>query len=171
MGIFNKPTKIVQATPADVDIIRDIAADAFPKTYGDILSEEQIDYMMEMMYSHDKLVRDIQQDGFHYYIAFYRKEPVGYLSVQKQDTHTLYLDKIYIKPAMQKIGLGKDLIRKAEECGRQVCGKGAHLYLRVNKNNDAIGFYKHMGLTIEIEDKKDIGGGYYMDDFVMGKTL
>lgn len=171
MRLFNKPTKITLATQADIHTIRDIAADAFPKTYGDILSEEQIAYMMEMMYSDAKLTREINEEGFRYYIAFYRKEPVGYLSVQKQDTHTLYLDKIYIKPAMQKIGLGRDLMKKAEECGREICGKGAHLYLRVNKNNDAIGFYKHMGLTIEVEDKKDIGGGYYMDDYVMGKTL
>lgn len=38
-------------TPDALQIVRDIAADIRPKTFSNILSREQIVYMMEMMYA------------------------------------------------------------------------------------------------------------------------
>ena len=42
---------IRQATKEDITLIRDLAQIIFPHTYGSMLSQEQIDYMMEWMYS------------------------------------------------------------------------------------------------------------------------
>ena len=38
---------IVKATTEDIPVIRQLAEQAFPDTYREILSPEQIDYMME----------------------------------------------------------------------------------------------------------------------------
>ena len=48
-----------RAGMADIGIIRDIARHAFPATYRDILSPEQLAYMMEWMYSEESLRRHI----------------------------------------------------------------------------------------------------------------
>ena len=38
-------------TPESLQVIRDIAASIWPETFREILSSEQITYMMEMMYA------------------------------------------------------------------------------------------------------------------------
>ncbi|MBK7271419.1 MAG: hypothetical protein IPI07_18550 [Flavobacteriales bacterium] len=40
----------------------------------------------------------------------------------------------------------------------------------MNKRNEAIGFYEHMGFRILREEVIDIGSGYVMDDYVMGRA-
>ena len=41
--------EIRKATMEDVPVIRDMASVVFPETYREILSPEQIDYMMDWM--------------------------------------------------------------------------------------------------------------------------
>ena len=44
-------TDIRKATTEDIKLINELAWIAFPATYKDILTKEQIDYMMDWMYS------------------------------------------------------------------------------------------------------------------------
>ena len=46
---------IKKATLADIEVIRTLAAQTFPATYQHILTPEQIDYMMDWMYSSESL--------------------------------------------------------------------------------------------------------------------
>ena len=46
---------IRKATIEDIEIIRALAKQTFPVTYQKILTPEQIDYMMEWMYSAESL--------------------------------------------------------------------------------------------------------------------
>lgn len=34
-------------------------------------------------------------------------------------------------------------------------------------NSHTIDIYRHFGFTVIREEKNDIGGGYYMDDYIM----
>ena len=43
--------KIRKATTEDIPLIHKMAQEVFPATYADILSPDQLDYMMEWMYS------------------------------------------------------------------------------------------------------------------------
>ena len=49
--------------------VRSVAEKAFPATYSDILSERQLDYMMEWMYSAENLARQLEE-GHIFYIAY-----------------------------------------------------------------------------------------------------
>ena len=40
-----------QAVKDDITLIHELACQAFPATYRDLLSREQIDFMMDWMYS------------------------------------------------------------------------------------------------------------------------
>mgnify|MGYP006335582837 CR=1 FL=1 len=48
----------------------------FPHTYAEILSSEQIDYMMEWMYSKENLIKQMDE-GHIYFIAFDGEMPLG----------------------------------------------------------------------------------------------
>ena len=43
--------------------------------------------------------------------------------------------------------------------------------LNVNRNNKALEFYKKMGMHIAESGDFNIGGGFYMNDYIMRKKL
>ena len=53
----------------------------FRHTYRDILSAEQMEYMMDWMYSSSSLEHQMSE-GHVYYIAFSEEVPCGYVSVR-----------------------------------------------------------------------------------------
>lgn len=68
------------------------------------------------------------------------------------------------------MGLGRFMLgrieSRASELGRE------KLWLQVNKKNTGvIEFYRAAGFEVVKEAVFDIGGGFLMDDYVMGKQL
>ena len=61
--------EIAKATRDDLQSIHDMAQVVFRHTYRDILSPEQMEYMMDMMYSLPNLRAQLDE-GHHYYIAY-----------------------------------------------------------------------------------------------------
>ena len=61
--------EIVKATRDGLQTIYDMAQVVFRHTYRDILSPEQMEYMMDMMYSLPNLRAQLDE-GHHYYIAY-----------------------------------------------------------------------------------------------------
>ena len=47
--------------PTGIDV--ELATEAFPYTYREILTPEQIDYMMDWMYSPESLSRQMEEEG------------------------------------------------------------------------------------------------------------
>lgn len=60
--------KICEASIQQINIIQDIALRTWPTAFKDILSAEQIKYMLEWMYSTEKLKLQIQQQGINFYL-------------------------------------------------------------------------------------------------------
>ena len=104
---------IRKATLADIEVIRTLAAQTFPATYQHILTPEQIDYMMDWMYSSESLKNQMEKEHHIYYIAYEECEPAGYVSIQQEDTDLFHLQKIYVLPYFQKYKLGRQQIGRA----------------------------------------------------------
>ena len=68
---------MILAAESDMMQVHDMAEVVFRHTDKDILSPEQMDYMMDWMYSLTSL-RQQMQDGHHYYIVYEDDDPVGY---------------------------------------------------------------------------------------------
>ena len=73
--------RIEKAGYEQLQLVHDMAQVVFRYTYRDILSAEQMEYMMDWMYSMPNLEQQIKE-GHHYYVAYEEAVPCGYVSVQ-----------------------------------------------------------------------------------------
>lgn len=169
-------TTIRQATLSDIPAIRTMADVAFRHTYRDILTPQQMEYMMEWMYSEASLHEQMERLGHRFYILSVDADDVGYVSfnIEEDDNSHLvfHLQKIYLLPDHQGKGFGAQLLQHAEMRMSELAGtKSARYELNVNRSNSAVSFYEHMGLHKDREGDFPIGGGFYMNDYIMAKDL
>lgn len=158
-------------TDENFNSIRGIAKEVWPIAYGAILSQEQLDYMMEMMYSVPSLQLQANSKKHRFILAKEDEMVFGFASYEfnynkKPKTK---IHKIYILPSQQGKGIGKQLIDFIVNEAKARHQKG--LILNVNKKNIAIRFYEAIGFDISFEEVIDIGNGYVMDDYVMEKSI
>ena len=160
------------ATLSDRALIRSISERTWPSTYGHIISQEQIDFMLEWMYSDASLEKQMNT-VCEVYIANLNGDDVGFCSVspEAEDTNEVAhkLNKLYVLPSAQGTGAGKALLNKSIEVAK--ASGSSSLFLQVNKQNDAYAFYLKHGFVKEQEFKFDIGNGFFMDDYVMRFTF
>ena len=167
---------IIKASSGDLQTIHDMAQVVFRHTYREILSPDQMEYMMDMMYSMPNLVQQLQE-GHHYYIACIDGKPMGYVSVQHEDAdpegiEVFHLHKIYVMPEAQGRGVGMKLFETAVAHVRDAAaGCRARIELNVNKYNKAVEFYRHIGMRVLLEEDFPIGNGYYKTDYIMGLDI
>lgn len=168
--------EIRKAGADDVPTIHDLAQIAFRHTYRDILSPEQMEYMMDWMYAPENILKQFE-DGHVYYILSCSGLPCGYVSVQRegvdpQGVEVYHLHKIYVLPSCQGEGLGRILFNRALEHVRaESHGRQARVELNVNRSNKAVSFYRHLGMTLLRQGDFHIGNGFYMNDYIMGLDL
>ena len=168
-----------RATTEDIPLIRSMADVSFRDTYRDILSPEQMEYMLDWMYSEASLERQMGPDGHVYFIAETDEgEPFAYLSVQplglqEDGTHLFEFQKLYINSAWRGKGYGKKLFDFVFHFVKEEAGGGpCRVEFHVNRyNTRAVEMYKHIGMTLIREGDFPIGHGYYMNDYLMGTTL
>ncbi len=163
--------KIRKATLEDIEMINRLAWIVFPHTYKEILSPEQMEYMMDWMYSPENLHKQMTEDGHIYYLAFEGDEPAGYLSIQPEGEHTYHLQKIYVLPSFQGKKLGKLLFEQAIKAIKELHPEPCQMRLNVNRQNKALTFYEKMGMKKVDEGDFHIGNGYYMNDYIMGLDI
>jgi len=154
---------------ADIPLIRDLTYKVWPQTYASILSQQQIDYMLEMMYSESSLKKQMTEEGCRFIIVYENSEPAGFASFSETEPAIWKLHKIYVLPNQQGKGTGKFVLNYIMEEIKKQNAKA--LQLQVNRYNKAKEFYERLGFTvIQIADF-DIGNGYFMNDYVMEKRL
>ena len=162
---------IRKATLEDIALIHQMAWVVFPHTYKTILTSEQIEYMMEWMYSEKNLRKQMIEDGHIYYLAMKGDEPAGYLSIQPEGEHVFHLQKIYVLPSYQGCKLGKLLFEQAIKAIKEIHPAPCQMRLNVNRENKAVTFYQKMGMTKVDEGDFPIGNGFYMNDYIMGLDI
>lgn len=162
---------IRRATIADCELINKLANEVFPATYKEILSPEQLDYMMGWMYAPENIRKQMEEEGHVYFIAYEECEPTGYVSVQQQDENVFHLQKIYVLPRFQGTRLGSRLFDQAVKYIKEVHPSPCLMELNVNRNNKALRFYERKGMKKVREGDFPIGNGYYMNDYIMGLEI
>lgn len=153
----------------DIAIIQEIAKQTWPKTYGLILSDQQLKYMLKLMYSDTSLVEQFNGTS-QFFIAKEEDNILGFASFEANFIeNTTRIHKIYILPEAQGKGIGQLFIEKAKTIAQK--NQNTIISLNVNKHNKAVLFYQKMGFEIVAEEILEIGNGFVMDDYKMEKCL
>lgn len=162
---------IRRAGKLDIPLISQLAASIWRDCYPGIITNAQIEYMLARMYSLETLQDEMHAQQIHYELLFAETDAVGFASYgPAKQTGVFKLHKLYLRLDWRGRGLGSMLL---QYCEREALKLGARkLVLNVNKRNlKAIRAYGRNGFRIEDSVVADIGGGFVMDDFVMGKEL
>lgn len=153
------------ADTSDIPAISILAHAVWPHTYGSILSEDQISYMLDLFYSHDSLSQQFSE-GNIFLIAMMNAETVGFASYSPTSTNNIYkIHKLYVHPLLHGKGFGRVLLDKIREDVLKKAGN--RLQLNVNRYNRAVSFYERYGFEKVAEEDIPIGKGYFMNDYVM----
>ena len=157
----------ILANSAHVTIIKDLAYAIWPTAYGDILSSEQLNYMLEMFYSETALKQQMEEKKHVFYLAKNDTGKfVGFVAYEINcEPQKTKIHKIYVLPETQGTGVGKELFTLV--CANAKKENQTSVFLNVNKYNKAKQFYEKLGFVITKEEIIDIGKNYIMDDYVM----
>jgi ribosomal protein S18 acetylase RimI-like enzyme len=162
---------ISEAGLGDIKIIQEITNITWPITYGEILSQEQLDYMLGLFYSDEALAKQIENKEQLFYLILDSESTIGFIGIEhnyKNEAITK-IHKIYLLPETQGKGYGKIVFDSIEKLALE--NNSSALSLNVNRFNTALNFYKKIGFEIKETVDIEIGNGYLMEDYVMGKRL
>jgi diamine N-acetyltransferase len=164
----------IELTPVaghrDIETVARLAKTIWEQHFTPIIGAAQVAYMLDKFQSAEAVAAQIE-NGWEYYLAHVDNDPVGYMGVVPAPTEgRMMLSKIYVKHPARGIGVGRSMIAFVEkECRSMGC---SILWLTVNRfNSNTISWYRHLGFRVVDEVRKNIGEGFYMDDFIMGKSL
>lgn len=166
---MNNEIEIRLADEDDINTIGWLAQQIWPLAYAQILSEAQLQYMLQLIY-HPAALKAQMDEGHTFLIAEMDDEPVGFASYSPLRDEGLYkLHKLYVLTHLHGKGLGKALLDFVVE---EIRDLGAStLRLNVNRHNKAKRFYERYGFAIVGEEDVDIGNNYFMNDYVMEMSL
>jgi diamine N-acetyltransferase len=156
----------VPATTDDIPLLQRLAHEIWHEHYPAIISVEQIDYMLELMYATHVIENElssatrwtlIQQDG----------EPVGFLSYTNDSpSGVCKLHKLYVRVNRHGQGLGRASLAHVMDMAAAQHAREVSLF--VNKRNaKAIHAYQRAGFSVAESVITELGQGYVMDDFRM----
>ncbi len=163
--------KIIQIDSKHFSIIRELAYQIWPHTYGNILSEIQLNYMLEKFYCDEILLQNIIEKHHLFYIIQSENKNVGFFSIENNYKNQLItrIHKLYLLPETQGKGYGKKILGFIENLAKE---KGTNkLSLNVNRYNAAQNFYHKMGFNIILEEDIKLDYGYLMEDYLMEKNI
>lgn len=142
----------------DVTKLANLANEIWRESYSEILSSDQIDYMLNKYLSVSSIKSQIE-NSTTFHLIYKNNQCVGFFSYNLKDV--VFLSKLYVKKDFRLQGHAKSAINYLKSYVRPI-------ELTVNIHNQkAIKFYEKLGFKIIKPMKTDIGNGYYMDDFIM----
>ena len=150
-----------------IEELSSLATSIIREYYDPLLGKTQNDYMIELFQSVPAIKRQLQE-GSRYYLVREGKD-IGFIGFYPKED-SLYLAKFYIRKEERRKGYGRKMMGKVFEEA-----KGYDLpavSLNVNRyNDDSIAFYEALGFERMYEEDNDIGGGFYMNDYVYEKKV
>ncbi len=155
--------KVEESDKNSVEELADLAAEIIKEHFDPIIGEEQNDYMISKFQTSEAIVEQINDGLSYYFVQNDKNENIGFLAFSPQEDK-MYISKFYLKEDKRGKGFSRKMlnfvIAEAEKLGLK------YISLNVNKNNNAIKAYESLGFEKVGERKKDIGNGFYMDDYV-----
>lgn len=160
----------------DIALLQEISIATFNETFKDQNSPEHMKAYLEKAFNVKQLEKEWSTISSQFFFIYFKDEAAGYLKVNTNDAQSepmgedsLEIERIYIKSAFQKHGLGKYLLIKAVEIAMEQHKRKVWLGVW-EKNENAIAFYKKMGF-LQTGVHSFYMGDEEQSDFIMTKTL
>lgn len=151
----------------NLELIQELAYEIWPSYYSSIIGQDQTEYMLRLLYNPENLKQQ-QENGEVFFQVAYAQKPVGFLGLKPESNEEIKLTKLYLTEDTRGLGLGKAMLRFAEDFGKEKNYK--FLILNVNRFNPTLQFYEKQGFSIR--QQIDIPfGPYWLNDFIMEKKL
>ncbi len=160
---------IRKAAESDISAISELAEKIWWPSYRNIISDEQISFMLNDMYSAESLAEQMRS-GIEFLIVEKENLPVAFAgySLTNAENQVYKLHKLYVLPTEQGRGTGRKLIEQVSSLATAKGGK--ILELNVNRGNPAHHFYRKIGF--DIYQTVDISYHHFiLNDYIMRKDL
>jgi N-acetylglutamate synthase-like GNAT family acetyltransferase len=159
--------KIEKATTHHIHEIISLAKLTWQASYLSIITQEQIDYMLELFYHPTILQEQMQMPTHHFHIGQEHQQILGYTHTIEEHS-ILKLSKLYVLPNTQSKGIGKALLNNVVLLAKELQIKV--IELNVNRANKAKEFYLSQGFQIlkEVDIPLD---KFWLNDYVMHKEI
>lgn len=164
--------ELKRAGPEDWEVIRSIAYNTWPNTFGSVIPKEQLEYMLALIYSEQSLKDQMLNRDHNFILPLKEEIPVGFASYElnyRNNPH-LMLHKLYLLPEVQGMGIGRLIFSYLEDVAKTNANDTIRLKV-FHKNDTAIAFYKRNGFSIIDIEITDTGNGYLITDNVMTKKI
>ncbi len=151
-------------TDAEIQDVAILASEIWHDYFIDIISEEQIDYMLDKFQSYSALKEQIE-NGYEYFKIYSGHTFAGFFGIHEEDGE-LFLSKLYL----HKDSRHQHLSTQAFHYMLDLCRvRGLKkIWLTCNRHNkNSLDIYQHWGFSITREQKTDIGSGFCMDDYIL----
>ncbi len=157
-------------TEEELSLVAELAEKIWHECFIGIISEEQIDYMVEKFQSYNAMKDQVASQDYHYFAVRDDDDICRYIAVKPEKDERFFLSKLYLRKDKRGKGIASKMLERVFEEAKN-SGK-SKVYLTVNKHNDhAVKVYEKTGFqTVECV-VTDIGNGFVMDDFVMEYKL
>ena len=156
------PLTLRKATEADIHQIRSLAEKVWWEHYPDIISDDQIAYMLQQIYSEAALHRQMTEEGQEFWLPEEGGKPLGFLAISPKGAGEYFMNKFYLDARERGLGTIVFELMLARYPDLKI------LRLRVNRRNyKSVNFYFKVGFRIEYCIDTPFGEGYVMDDFQM----
>ena len=130
--------------------------------YDPIIGKEQNDYMLAKFQTVSAITDNLHH-GYRFYFVRSDGRNAGFMAFYPREG-AMYLSKFYLYKHERGKGLARQMLAfLADETRRASLSA---IELNVNKHNPTLQIYKSLGFTTIRAEKIDIGGGFYMDDYV-----
>lgn len=152
-------------TDEDLKTVADLATIIWHEYFPNIISDSQIDYMVDKFQSCEAMKEQTKHEQYHYHMVFDENELIGYIGLQNQPDR-LFLSKLYLKKEARGHHYASTMFEYVKEQAEKYCYPA--IYLTCNKHNKhSLDVYEKFGFQWIDSVQTDIGQGYIMDDYIL----
>lgn len=134
------------ASERDLDKVRALLVETFHATYDALLGAPKVDELVATLFSPAALKTRMANKNAEFLVADDGKEigGIGYAAMSAEMTKTVTLHLLYVRPSLQREGIGRDIFAELETCFPDA----EIMRLEVEPRNEAaITFYRRLGFS------------------------
>jgi diamine N-acetyltransferase len=154
------------AKTADIPLLHRLAHDIWHDHYPAIISVEQIDHMLGVMYATEVIEKELAA-GTRWMLIQVDGEAVGFVSyTNDRASRVCKLHKLYVQVKHHGQGLGRAGLAHVMDMAAREGAREVSLFVN-KRNSKAIRAYERAGFSVAESVVTPFGAGFVMDDYRM----